>query len=446
MKKQLLIISMLLFSLLGFSQGIEFESGTWKEILEKAQRINKPIFVDVYTSWCAPCKTMSKNIFPLTEVGKAYNANFICYQLDAEKGEGIEIADKYEVKAFPAYLFIKADGALFYNALGSMDANNFIALSNKALAEMNDPKPITVWEKEYATRKSDPKFILDYMNKRSMLRMSNTKLFDEYLKLIPEEELTSDIIVKMYTEEGKLMTVNSFAFENLLKYKEKYFGKLFGYVQIYLLAGVMNSVRDAAKSKNEQLLTAAMKVYDQLPNISFISQKDEIYMEYYQRTGETDNYLKHATNFGNNYLMKISPDSINEKDRIFAQRIEKEINSGALVGLDSAQIAHLKEISAHAERNKISENLNNIAWKVFEMVSDKRILSNALSWSKRSLEIYPNNAFWLDTYANLLYKLGQSEEAIAKEEEALRHSSKNDTKGFEETLRKMKAKEKTWKN
>lgn len=53
MKKQLLIISMLLLSLLGFSQGIEFESGTWKEILEKAQRINKPIFVDVYTSWCA---------------------------------------------------------------------------------------------------------------------------------------------------------------------------------------------------------------------------------------------------------------------------------------------------------------------------------------------------------------------------------------------------------
>src|SRR5674476_369222 len=137
MKKQLLIISVLFFSVLGFSQGIEFEHGSWKEVLEKAKQTSKPIFIDVYTSWCGPCKKMSKDIFPLAEVGKVYNANFVCYQIDAEKGEGIEIAKKYEVRSFPTYLFIKADGRLFYNAVGSMEAKDFIALSNKALTEMN---------------------------------------------------------------------------------------------------------------------------------------------------------------------------------------------------------------------------------------------------------------------------------------------------------------------
>jgi len=106
MKKQIITIVTLLFSLLAFSQGIQFEHGTWKEVPQKAQQTDKPIFIDVYTSWCGPCKMMSQNVFPLVEVGKAYNVNFICYQVDAEKGDGIEISKKYGVRAFPTYLFL----------------------------------------------------------------------------------------------------------------------------------------------------------------------------------------------------------------------------------------------------------------------------------------------------------------------------------------------------
>lgn len=446
MKKRLLIFATLFFSTFGFSQGIEFEHGTWKEVLEKAQQTNKPIFIDVYTSWCGPCKTMSKDIFPLTEVGKVYNANFICYQIDAEKGEGIEIAKKYNVKAYPTYLFIKGDGKQFYNTTGSMKATDFIAVSNNALTEMNDPKPIAVWDKEYGEKKGDPKFIFDYMGKRSIQGMSNAMLFDEYLRLIPLEERTSDIIVKTYRKEGTQMKVNSFAFENLLKNKDKYVGKMFGYVYIYLQAGVMNTMHDAAKSKDEQLLAVAMKAYDQIPKNSALKQKDEIYMEYYQRTGEIDNYSKYATNFCNNYLMKITTDSIDKKDRIMSQMIEKQISSGALAKLDSTQLANVKKSFEHAERDRISLNLNNISWEIFEKVCDKNVLQDALRWSSRSLELSLNKAAWLDTYANLLYKLGQKEEAIAKEEVALRYANTYEQKGLTQNLKKMKAGEKTWKN
>jgi len=287
---------------------------------------------------------------------------------------------------------------------------------------------------------------LDYMAKRSILGLSNATLFDEYLKLIPEEELTSDIVVKFYMKDGQKMKVNSYAFENLQKHKDKYMGKLFGYVYIYLQAGIMNTIHDAATSKDEQLLAVAMTAYDQMPKNSVLKQKDEIYMDYYQRTGETDNYLKHATNFCDNYLMKISMDSLDKKDRIVAQMIEKQINSGAFAKLDSTQLAQLKEHTAHAQRNRISESLNNIAWEVFRKVSDKKALQDALVWSTRSLELSPNNAAWLDTYANLLYKLGQKEEAIAKQEEALRYANTSEQKGLTQNLMKMKAGEKTWKN
>ena len=184
MKKQIITVVTLLFSLLAFSQGIQFEHGTWKEVLQKAQQTDKPIFIDVYTSWCGPCRMMSQNVFPLVEVGKAYNTNFICYQVDAEKGDGIEIAGKYEVKTFPTYLFLKADGERFYNALGAMETTNFIALSNKALTALNDSKPIDIWEKEYSTRKNDTTFMINYMKKRSDQGLSNSQQFEDYLKLL----------------------------------------------------------------------------------------------------------------------------------------------------------------------------------------------------------------------------------------------------------------------
>lgn len=444
MKKQLLIVSTLFIAMSSFAQGIVFEQGTWKQVLEKAKQTNKPIFVDVYTTWCGPCKKMSKEIFPLAEVGAVYNANFVCYQIDAEKGEGIDFAKKYEVKAYPTYVFIKPDGTLFSRALGSMPAKDFINVATAALADLTDPKPIEEWDKEYTTHKNETAFLLGYMDKRSKLGKSNDQLFDEYLRLIPEEELTSDIVVKKYINDGQQMKVNSFAYENLLKNRTKYFAKLFGYTDLYLMAGVVNTMREAAKLKDEQLLEKAIKAYDQLPGNSLQKQKDEIYMEYYQRTGNTNKYLKYATGFCNNYLMKISKDSIDKKDQLTLRLIENQIKSGALAKIDSVQLAQLRQYSAHAERDKISESLNNVAWKFFETTSDKKALNDALSWSKRSLEIYPENPMWMDTYANLLYKLGKNEEAVALEEEALELVGKESKEGFRNTLQKMREGQKTW--
>ncbi len=198
MKKRLITISVLFFTLFGFSQGIEYEHGSWKEVLEKAKQSNKPIFVDVYTSWCGPCKKMSKEIFFLPEVGKAYNSNFICYGIDAEKGVGIEIAKRYEVMSYPTYLFIKPDGILFSRSAGFMNVDKFIAMAQTAIADLNDTKTLAEWEKEYIQKKNDPSFLLDYMDKRSRLGKSNAELFSEYLALLPIELRVSDKIIEFH--------------------------------------------------------------------------------------------------------------------------------------------------------------------------------------------------------------------------------------------------------
>ena len=117
-----------------FAQGIEFETGTWEEVLAKAQKENKPIFVDAYASWCGPCKYMSYNIFPDEKVGDFYNKNFINYKYDMEKGEGPKFASKYKIMGYPTFLFIDKDGAVQYRTMGGKQADAFIKVGEDALA------------------------------------------------------------------------------------------------------------------------------------------------------------------------------------------------------------------------------------------------------------------------------------------------------------------------
>ncbi len=113
--------------------GINFFEGNWEELLAEAKSQNKPIFIDAYTSWCGPCKTMTKNIFPNEDVGEYYNEHFICYKSDMEKGEGIEIAKKFEVKCYPQLLFIDAEENIIHRTAGSRSAEEFITLGNIAI-------------------------------------------------------------------------------------------------------------------------------------------------------------------------------------------------------------------------------------------------------------------------------------------------------------------------
>lgn len=446
MKKHSIIISALLFSVLGFSQGIKFEHGSWKEVLEKARQINKPIFLNVYKSWSVPCKKMNNEVFPLAEVGNVYNANFICYQLDAEKGEGMEIAKKYNIWLYPTYLFISGDEKSVFNTAGVKEIKDFIALSTSASFAMNDTIPITAWEKEYIEKKNDPAFLLAYINKRSRLPLPIATLFDEYLKLIPEEERTSDAVMDVYKKVVHSLNEQSFAVEYLLKNKAKFIGKRNDSFNDYLYQTakqtMWNNVR--SKSKNDELLAIAVEAYDQLPKNTVGMQKDEIYIDYYCLTRETDQYLKYTTHFCNNYLMNLSTDSIDKTDQLFVKKLEKQSNSITYSEDIAKSMEQAISRSQHMTRDRIGDKLNNFAWEIFKRVSDRDTLKSALRWSRRSLELSINNPLRLDTYANLLYKLERKEEAIAKEEEALHFATEKDIKGFTEALLKMKAGKKTW--
>ncbi len=150
MKKLLSFVFMLGLILNTYAQ-INFEQGTWAEAQAKATLENKMIFVDAYTTWCEPCKRMSKNTFTNKAVGEYYNANFINYKFDLEKGEGPAFATAYQINAYPTLLYLTSTGEMANRSEGSQDANTFLengkaVLNNKGgKPNIQEPTPDPEW-------------------------------------------------------------------------------------------------------------------------------------------------------------------------------------------------------------------------------------------------------------------------------------------------------------
>jgi hypothetical protein len=107
--------------------------------------------------------------------------------------------------------------------------------------------------------------------------------------------------------------------------------------------------------------------------------------------------------------------------------------------------------------------LNTISWDTFRKCDDKAVLTKALGWIDLSIriarpethpetEMYPIQS--VDTKANLLYKLGRVDEAIASEQMAIVEDTADQKKRgrakgamvdeFNATVEKMRKGEPTW--
>ena len=65
----------------------------------------------------------------------------------------------------------------------------------------------------------------------------------------------------------------------------------------------------------------------------------------------------------------------------------------------------------------VGNQINELAWNVYEFSNDPEQLGMALKWSGRVL-IYKNPPYH-DTYAHILYKLGAKEKAIEWQQKAV---------------------------
>lgn len=120
-------------------KGIHFENENWSEILHKAKREDKLVFLNLYASWCGPCKMMKMYTLSNKEVGGFFNENYINVSLDGEKGKGLEIMTKYNLRSFPSYLFIDGEDKVVAHITGYFPPKDFLIIGKSIQKQIVKP-------------------------------------------------------------------------------------------------------------------------------------------------------------------------------------------------------------------------------------------------------------------------------------------------------------------
>lgn len=362
--KYTLSLFLLLVNNIMFSQNrsIEFASGSLSEILILAKKENKLVFMDAYTTWCGPCKWMSKNIFTQDEVADYYNSNFINVKFDMEKGEGIDIAKKYEVRCYPNLLFLDGDGNLIHRSAGaSQEVKDYIELGETA---QNPQKNFGGMLRNYENRKDDPAFLAQFIDAISMTCLPYENYVNMYFKNQQEKDYLNQLNWKMIFFH--INDYESKPFQYLLSHRND-FEKRYG------IDSVEMKISHTFQQSGNQILHER-------------GYSPEKYEQYINKVNGYDFKGKGGVVF----RLKINQLKREQKwDDLFDYVFKT----------DDISYLNLNEI-------------NDLCWSVYEKTNNLAHLNQAAKLMETiTAEAAGNNWMFLDTKASLLFKLKRKEEA-----------------------------------
>lgn len=372
-------------SLFSQDSGIKFHhNGEWETAITEAKAANKLIFMDAFTTWCGPCKMMTNQVFPNEQVSQFYNANFVNVKMDMEKGEGLELARKFDVRAYPTLLFIDPSGAeIVHRTAGFMAVEAFLGLGKTAL----DPsKRLSSMDKKYQAGDRDPEFLFNYATAKSMtFDGSAGPIADEYLKT--QTDWKTERNLKFVFDFAD--RVDSEAFKFLCKNRNLFAEKL---------------GNEAVTGKIDEIVSQSI---ESKPDITL----DEI--------GQI---------FKNAWPEKAEEMTSRYSLTYFRNRGERE-------NFAAAAVRHYKKYPS-----KDAEELNEAAWTFFRVVDNPDQLKAAVKWAKKSVKLSPS-FYNYDTLASLNYKLKNKKPALKAAQKAieLARATGEDFAPTQELLEKIQA-------
>ncbi len=355
--------------------GMKFEHTSLAELKKMAEAQQKTIFIDCFTTWCGPCKRMSKDIFPDSTVGAFYNAHFINAKFDMEKGEGIEIANAYNVNSYPTYLFLNSKGELVHRSGGSMPAKDFINVGESA----NDPK-----KSIYNVRKSvnadtkDPELLYHYFLGSMMADLE----IDSTIRKNAFDQINSSTISNPWNRRMVLDLGEGLdGLKRLLSFKDPITAAIgkdslayyFTNYERYHLSGTATSDRSSDYTEFKELLKSVQ------PTRMTSEEREQTYwsgdLSYAEHWKNTEMYMATAT-----------------------AGIEKYYWNS-------------------------SDHLNSMAWAVTELTAQPQHMKEADRWVARSIEL-DENYYNLDTRAWIQYKLSNNDLAKSLANKAIAAAKK----------------------
>lgn len=133
MKKWILLLACLAGAAAATGQ-VRFDTRSTDAVREEAVRTGKLVFIDLYATWCGPCRSMERQVFSREDVGLFMDDRFVAAKYDVDRSTGRELMRRYGQGAIPLYLVFTTEGELLGRIQGASDAETFMESLRKIIA------------------------------------------------------------------------------------------------------------------------------------------------------------------------------------------------------------------------------------------------------------------------------------------------------------------------
>jgi thiol-disulfide isomerase/thioredoxin len=325
------------------SQGIKFEKTSFSEIKAKAKKEKKLIFIDCFTTWCGPCTAMSENTFPDPIAGEYFNKNFINAKIDMEKGEGVDLAQQYEIGCYPNLLILDADGKVLHRTAGYMEVDELISFAKTAQDPINRFSGL---KENYEKNKNNITFVRNYLLYLGNTCLPTEDVAKQFLSIAKESDLNNPGNWPVIYEHGAKF--NSSAYQYVLKNINSFISK---------------HTRDSVRKYS----------------VTAVYNEADKYIEEERTKEEFKAFLNSVRNMKNPTIEE--GDLFNLSLKYFAKKKDwKEYMATAVKQGDQ----HIKD-----------ENVNDVCWIFYLHSDDPSALLKAESWMKKYVTSHKQDYEWI---------------------------------------------------